>query len=202
MIKNIVFDMGQVLIGFDPDKIIRAFFDDEADIPLIRKEIFDSSLWKDLDRGTLTEQDLIPIVQERFPQRFHSGAEQLLLHWREHMTQPDAVPCLAAELKKAGYSLYLLSNAGKSMFEFNEKLPVLREFSGTLLSAEVQLLKPDPEIYQVFFKRFSLKPEECFFIDDMPANIEAGRSLGMEGFRYTGEIEPLRAALRCAGVNI
>ena len=202
MIRNIVFDMGQVLTGFDPNEIIRVFFDHEADIPLIRKEIFESSLWQDLDRGTLTEQDLIPIVKERLPQRFHSGAEQLLLHWREHMIQLHAVPQLAIELKKAGYPLYLLSNAGKSMFEFKEKLPVLREFSGILFSAEVLLLKPDPKIYQAFFERFSLKPEECFFIDDMSANIEAGRSLGMEGFRYTGEIEPLRAALRCAGVNI
>ena len=199
MIRNVVFDMGQVLTRFDPDEISAVFFEPE-DIPAARREIFESDLWKELDRGTLTEETMIPLVCRRLPERLHGRAAELLLHWREHMSRmPDLVP-LIRSLHGAGYPLYLLSNAGISMLGYTRKLPVLKDFSGILFSAEVRLLKPDPRIYQAFFRRFSLIPQECFFIDDRPENVRAGRDLGMDGFVYAGEPEPLRRALRKAGV--
>ncbi|HEX3039092.1 MAG TPA: HAD family phosphatase [Caproiciproducens sp.] len=202
MIKNIVFDMGRVLVGFDPDAIIQEFTDDPADIPIIRREVFEKSEWRELDRGTLMEEDMIPLVCARLPERLHSIAEKLLLHWREYMEALDDIVPLARQLQENGYALYVLSNAGKSMLNFKYKLPVLKYFTGTLFSAEVYLLKPEPGIYQEFFKRFSLDPAECFFIDDTPENIEAGKEFGMNGFRYTGEIRPLCEALENAGVSV
>lgn len=201
MIRNLVFDMGRVLTRFEPDEISAVFFEPE-DTPAARREIFESPYWTELDRGTLTEETMIPLVCQRLPERLHGRAAELLLHWREHMTQmPDLVPLIHA-LRRDGYPLYLLSNAGISMLEFTHKLPVLRDFSGILFSAEVKLIKPDPRIYLAFFRRFSLAPQECFFIDDLPDNIRAGRDLGMEGFVYAGETEPLYRALREAGVSV
>lgn len=202
MIGNVVFDMGQVLTRFDPDSIIRCFVDSEEDIPLIRREVFEADEWVELDRGILTEESLTPIVCERLPERLCEPVTQLLLHWREHMTALDNMEPLVRDLKGAGYSLYLLSNAGLSMLRFTDRLPALRYFSGTLFSAEVHFLKPGREIYLAFFERFSLNPRECFFIDDQQANIDTARELGMDGFRYTGEPELLRAALKRAGIAL
>lgn len=200
MIRNIVFDMGGVLTGFDPDEIGSHFCSSKKDIALLRKAIFDTEMWTGLDRGTLVEEDLIGPACALLPERLHGFAEQLLLHWRETMTPLDNLVPLAHELHDAGYPLYLLSNAGKSMLSFTAKLPVLGLFSGILFSAEVLMIKPEPEIYLEFFRRFSLKPEECFFIDDMPENIAAAKRCGMDGFCYGGEVLPLRAALKNAGV--
>lgn len=202
MIKNIVFDMGRVLTGFDPDEITRHFVSSEEDAGLLRRAIFDTDLWNELDRGTVAEEEMIAPACAVLPERLHGAAAELLRRWRECMTPMDDLVPLAEELHAAGYPLYLLSNAGTSMLDFTGKLPVLRLFSGILFSAEVKMIKPEPGIYREFFCRFTLRPEECFFIDDRPANIDTGKAFGMDGFRYGGEIPPLRAALKAAGVRI
>jgi len=202
MIKNIVFDMGQVLTRFDPNSIIQHFVTDPLDVKLIRNEVFEKSEWQELDRGTFMEEDILPVVCERLPERLHSATSNMLLHWREHMNTLDNIVPLIETLKDNGYSIFLLSNAGKSMLRFTYKLPVLEMFSGILFSGQVYLLKPDPKIYLEFFGRFSLNPTECFFIDDQLDNIETGRKLGMGGFCYAGEIPPLCAAMKNAGIAI
>lgn len=194
--------MGQVLTGFDPDEIGGHFVSSKEDIALLRRAIFDTPAWSDLDRGTITEDDMIAPVCAHLPDRLHGAAAELLHHWREFLTPMDDLVPLANELHSAGYPLYLLSNAGRSMLDFTEKLPVLRLFAGILFSAQVLMVKPEPGIYREFFRRFSLKPEECFFIDDRPENIAAGRVFGMDGFCYGGEAAPVRAALKAVGVRI
>lgn len=202
MIKNIVFDMGQVLIVFDPDSIIQHFVTEPKDIELIRNEVFEKTEWQELDRGTLIEEDMVPLVCARLPERLHDAAVNLLLHWREYMNPLDNIVPLIQQLKENGYSIFLLSNAGKNMLHYEDKLPVLKYFSGILFSAEVYLLKPEPEIYLKFFERFSLNPLECFFIDDRLENIEAAQKLGMDGFCYAGEVPPLCEALKSAGISV
>jgi len=202
MIRNIVFDMGQVLTAFNPDNFIKHYVTNPEDIRLVRSEVFEKSEWQELDRGTVTEVEVIAPICARLPSYLHTATSELLLHWREHMTGMDNILPLVRELKENGYSLYLLSNAGKSMFEFTYKIPALQYFSGILFSAEVLLLKPEPEIYLRFFEKFSLKPQECYFIDDRLDNIEAGQALGMDGFCYEGQVAPLRIALRQAGVAL
>jgi putative hydrolase of the HAD superfamily len=202
MIRNIVFDMGQVLTAFDPDYFIRQYVTDPEDICLIRSEAFEKSEWVELDRGTVTEEDMIAPICARLPVRLHAPTKELLLNWHEHMTGLDNILPTVLELKEKGYSLFLLSNAGKAMLNFTDKIPALQYFSGILFSAEVLLLKPDKEIYLKFFERFLLKPQECYFIDDRAENIGAGRSLGMDGFCYQGNVELMRDALKQAGVAL
>ena len=194
--------MGQVLTAFEPDDFIRHYVTNPEDIRLIRSEAFEKSEWQELDRGTVTEEDVIAPICARLPAHLHAPTTELLLHWREYMTGMDNILPLVRELKENGYSLYLLSNAGKSMVEFTYKIPALQYFSGILFSAEVLLLKPEPEIYLKFFEKFSLKPEECYFVDDRLDNIMAGQALGMDGFCYEGQVAPLRVALCQAGVNL
>ena len=72
---------------------------------------------------------------------------------------------------------------------------MLRKFSGTVFSAPLKMAKPDPQIYRYLFETFSLKPEECFFIDDLEENVRAGKALGMDGIVFKGNIREVKTAL-------
>ncbi|WP_277668949.1 HAD family phosphatase [Caproiciproducens galactitolivorans] len=202
MIKNIVFDMGQVFVDFNPDHFIGHYVTDREDALLLRTELFGKSEWVEMDLGTMTEEDLVQPVCARLPERLHFAVKELLLHWQDYMKVFHNLDPLVAELKQNGYSLYLLSNASVSIHKFTKKIMALQYFDGTFFSADVHYIKPDPNIYRLFFEKFSLRPEECFFTDDRADNVEAGRRLGMEGFVYKGEEQPLRDTLRRAGVSL
>ncbi|MDF1494509.1 HAD family hydrolase [Caproiciproducens sp. CPB-2] len=200
MINNIVFDMGQVLVDFNPDFFISHYTRDPEDIRLIRSKVFETGTWKEIDRGTITEEDLIEPVCSCLPERLHGAATELLLNWIDHMQVLDNILPLVRELKENGYSLYLLSNAGKKIHSITPRITALQYFSGVFFSADFHCIKPDEEIYRKFFKEFSLDPRECYFIDDRADNVEAGRKLGMEGHCYEGDPDVLRTALRENGI--
>jgi putative hydrolase of the HAD superfamily len=202
MIKNLVFDMGQVLTAFVPEEFIRHYVTEPEDIRRIRAEVFEKEEWQELDRGTVMEEDIIAPLCARLPARLHAPTKELLLHWHEYLTGLDDIYPTVRELKEKGYSLYLLSNAGKAMLDFTDHIPALQFFNGILFSGEVLLLKPEKEIYLKFFERFSLNPQECYFIDDNPDNIAAGKALGMDGFCYQRNVQELRAALKRVGVAL
>jgi putative hydrolase of the HAD superfamily len=109
---------------------------------------------------------------------------------------------LLGELKEAGYGLWLLSNASRRQHEYWPRCPGSGLFDGTLISADVGLMKPQREIYELCLEQFGLKAEECFFIDDAPANIEGANRCGIAGCVFHGDAAEAREALRSAGVNI
>ena len=109
---------------------------------------------------------------------------------------------LVRELKSAGYGLYLMSNAARRFHQFSKNIASISYMDGIWISCERGYLKPEREAYLDFFAYLKLKPEECFFIDDSPANIEAGMRLGMKGCVYHQDVEELRANLRAVGVTV
>ena len=110
---------------------------------------------------------------------------------------------LVKQLKQNGYGIYLLSNASSDFHERRSGIPALAFFDGVLISADYKLLKPEKEIYEALYEKFSLNPEECFFIDDVQKNIDGAKATGMDGHcYYHGDVEILRADLRSKGVNI
>lgn len=104
---------------------------------------------------------------------------------------------LVRELKAKGYGLYVCSNASVRLPScYKEVIPAVECFDGLLFSAEVKCLKPQKEMYEHFFNRFRLKPEECYFIDDLPMNIEGAKACGMDGHCFAdGSMENLRKDL-------
>lgn len=104
------------------------------------------------------------------------------------------------DLKNAGYDLYLLSNASTRQHTYWHDIPGSEYFSGTFISADYRLLKPEDAIYQAFFRKFGLKPEDCLFIDDSPANIEASENAGMAGIVFHGDAAHLRCQLADRGI--
>jgi putative hydrolase of the HAD superfamily len=97
--------------------------------------------------------------------------------------------------RRSGYRTYVLSNASDLFFTYFNNFGPLSDFDGAVVSCQEKLLKPEPELYQRLLERYGLRPEECFFIDDREDNVEAARSLGMEGYVFRDDYPALTALL-------
>ena len=202
MIKNIVFDMGNVVIRFDPRAFIARFGVNEEERELLMREVFLSPEWVMLDRGTLNDEQAAEILCPRLPEHLREIARKLISFWDRPILEVEGMYPLIEELKGLGYGIYLLSNASCRQPDYWQRVPAAKLFDGTLISASVKLLKPMPEIYEKFFETFGLKREECFFIDDSPANVEAALYVGMPATVFHGDAARLRRDLRRAGIAV
>ena len=122
--------------------------------------------------------------------------------WKPPLSPIPGMAELVREVKGLGYGVYLLSNATAALHEYFPRIPGADCFRGGVVSADVKLLKPQHEIFELLFRTFSLRPEECFFIDDSPANIAGAFVLGMPGAVFLNDMARLRAQLRLAGVPV
>lgn len=200
-IKQIVFDVGDVLMDFPTHAVTAAFAASDADAALLHREIFETPEWIATNRD-MSDADALRVMLTRLPQRLHGAAEQVMARWHEWLTPNEDVNALAGELKGLGYGLYILSNTSGRYFAFCERIPARPLASGEVLSMEEKLMKPDPALFQILFQRFGLVPGECFFVDDSPLNIDAARWCGMPGCMYRGDIGEVRSALRAHGVAV
>lgn len=195
MKKNIVFDMGNVLTKYTLSDYIRKYTDSEEGYQILRNEVCASVEWIQMDRGTLTDEEAIASICKRIPQEYHALAERFINEFRMEQEPNPPMESLVRRLSEAGYDLYLLSNTSKRFHKFSKNIASISYMKGIWISCEHGFLKPEKEAYLDFFERFGLKPEECIFIDDSPANIEASMRLGMEGIVYHGNVEELERKL-------
>lgn len=201
-IKHLVFDMGNVLIQYDPGRYLAAYVPDEAARPLLMREVFRSVEWVQMDHGTLTEEEAIAASCARLPQRLHEAAAQLYRHWNEDIPPVPGVEQLIARARAAGYGIYLLSNTSERYHRFRRHIAALRWFDGEFISADWHLLKPDVAIYQAFCQHFGLVPAQCLFVDDLPGNVYGARCAGMDGVVFHGDAAELEAQLARHGVEL
>lgn len=203
MIRNIIFDMGHVLIYFSPETFIKRLGVSEEDSRLLYREVFRDKEWVQLDRGTLSEEEATEAVCKRLPEHLHEAAKELICGWWKRPLLPvEGMADLVGELKGMGYGIYLLSNANRQLPRYFSRIPGSEYFDGRLVSADWLLLKPEREIYEKLYEVYGLKPEECFFIDDQPVNIEGAWRTGMDGAVFDGDLARLRQKLRAVGVAV
>lgn len=201
MIRNIVFDMGNVLIHWKPECFLERERIPEEDRPLILKEVFGSVEWIQLDRGSISPEDGIAAMCRRLPTRLHGTAQELAFGWwKRNLLPVEGMADLIRELKGLGYGIYLLSNAKADLPQYFHLIPGSECFDGRIVSADWKLLKPQHEIYETLFREYGLRPEECFFIDDLNINIEGAWFVGMGGTVFDGGLAQLRRDLNAAGV--
>ncbi len=202
MIRTIVFDMGNVLIRFDPALFIaRAGVESPADAALLHRELFRSLEWVQMDRGSLTEQQALEKVRLRVPERLHGALENLILHWDEPILPMPGMEALVRDCRAAGYRLLLLSNASARLHSYWERIPGHECFDGRFVSADHRLVKPQQSIYRRFLETFGLEAAQCLFIDDLPLNIEGAVTAGWQGLVFH-DAQTLRADLRRLGVTL
>ena len=201
MIRNIVFDMGNVLIRFDPERFMDcAGIEENKDRDLIRRELFMSTEWAQMDLGILSEATAESLILPRFPERLRETVSALLFHWADQRETIPGMEELLKKLKNVGYSLYLLSNASVMQHDYWPRFPMSMLFDGKLISCDVGIVKPDPSIYGCFTERFSLRPEECLFIDDQPSNVAAAIKCGWSGIVFHGDAEEVEKKLKSYGI--
>ena len=202
MIRNIIFDMGNVLIYYDPDAFLdRINLKDPEDRALLKREIYLSLEWSMMDRGSLTDDEAAEIMIKRVPARLRESIHRLVNEWERPILPVAGMEELVRELKHNGYSLYLLSNASYRQHVYWPEIPASELFDGTLISADVHLVKPQPEIYKLLCSRFSLKEEECVFIDDSTATAEGAVFSGMKAIVFHDDVKELRRKLHGFGVH-
>lgn len=194
MIKNIVFDMGKVLVDYVADAVCRHFMADEEEICKVCTSVFISPEWVLLDMGVIGEEEALDRMQARLSTDHAKEMAALCFwHWHEYNMWPmEGMGELVMKLKERGFKIFLCSNASVRLLTcYEQVIPCADQFDGILFSAEVRCMKPQKEIYERLFTRFSLKPEECYFIDDQHLNIESGARCGMDGYVYDGDREKL-----------
>ena len=202
MIRNIIFDMGNVLLRFDREYFLDAVGAQGEDRKLLLNNVYLSVEWARMDRGSMTEAEAAESMCRHLPQRLHETAHLLVDRWDRPILPVPGMEKLLGELKKAGYGLYLLSNASFRQHEYWPRVPGNQYFDGTLISADVRLVKPEAEIYRLLYQTFHLAPEECLFIDDSTQNIEGAERTGMAGIVFHGDCGELRQALQAMGVHV
>lgn len=201
MIRNIVFDMGNVLVHFDPERFVRRLDLPQADREMLLEAVFHNPLWIEMDRGTALEPEAYEDMCRRLPQRLHQAA-WTLLHWWKDLLPMEGMEDLVRELKEQGYGLYVLSNAPTNLHIYFSRIPGSEHMDGLVVSADHKLLKPQRELFEVLLNRYQLNGGECFFIDDTAANVEGAQNAGLHGTVFTGNVEKLREDLRAAGVPV
>ena len=167
MIRHVVFDMGNVLLRWDPDKIIARQGVAGADARLLRREVFECSEWPALDRGSMTQEEALRLMDRRLPQHLHAAAERCVRGWwKDELIWTEGMDALIREIRALGFDVYILSNASSHLHGYVDRLPGAGCWSGMIVSADWKLLKPEREIYERLFEQYGLRPEDCFFIDD------------------------------------
>lgn len=202
MIKNIVFDMGNVIIRFDPELFMVRLGLAEEDRRLLKRELFVSLEWSRMDRGSLTDEEAAEIVCRRVPERLHDAVRRLVGMWDRPILPVEGMYELVEELRGMGYGIYLLSNASFRQHDYWPRVPASKFFDGALISADVKLVKPQPEIYRLLCDKFSLIPEECVFIDDSTSNAEGAYFCGINALVFHGDAHEMRLKLNELGVKV
>lgn len=203
MIRNVVFDMGEVLIHWNSHLLLTPFHLTEAEEAAVVRELFTGVEWVRLDRGTITEEGVVESVCKRLPEHLHGCVGEVVRNWHQRTLEPmEGMAELLHELKALGLHIYLLSNANLKLRSYFPRIPGAECFDGLMVSAEEKLLKPQHEIFEMLLKRFDLKAEECFFVDDSPANVEGAQRADLNAVVFYGDVPRLRKELRTAGVPV
>ena len=189
MIRNIIFDLGNVLISFRPSEYLdKKEYSDELKAKIL-SDIFHAGEWLELDNGDITISEAIESIAERSSLTREEIAHIFNLR-TDIMVPLDQNVNLLPELKKSGYRLYYLSNFPVDIFhEIRSGYFFFNYFDGGIISAEVRHSKPSSRIYEILLEKYSLKAEESLFIDDLEVNVKAAEAIGMKAIFTQGSKE-------------
>lgn len=183
--KNIVFDIGNVLLKWSPLDIVKTLFPLEPNPDILAQQIFKSQIWYDLNLGKLTEEEAIFLYRQEFPTK--TAQLKILME----VVKKSLVPLqgsleLLNRAYQSGRSLYSITDNVKEIIVFLKKeYDFFEKFQGIIVSADVGLLKPNIGIYRTLLDRYGLQPSETIFMDDVIANVEGARQVGMYAIHFT-----------------
>ncbi len=185
MIKNVIFDVGKVLVEWEPLVAMKKLGFDDATAKAVAAATTDSPEWDESDRSVGTDEEILAMLIGNAPEY----EKEIRTFW-ENISLPiyqyDYARAWIRELKSKGYGVYILSNYGRWTYQnTTEALSFLEDVDGAVFSYQVHQMKPEPEIYQTLLAKYGLKAEECVFLDDRQVNIDGAKAQGMEGIVFT-----------------
>ncbi|WP_051524616.1 HAD family hydrolase [Pseudobutyrivibrio sp. MD2005] len=180
MIKTIIFDIGGVLVGYDWTAYLMKEFNSNIElVEKIKANIFGNHKWDEVDRGVLTNDELVELFTKDAPEI----RDEIIHFWDtcgDALWQYDFAKDWITELKNRGYQLLYLSNWSSHLRQLAAKqLDFLPMLDGGVFSYEEKLIKPDHAIYNRIIEKYNLVPSECVFIDDTERNIIGARECGL-----------------------
>lgn len=187
MIKNLIFDVGNVLIEYRWHQMLLDYGLTKEEAAVAGPLFFEHETWKELDLGNMPVEDVIVLYEKQLPQ--YAGLIRWFLTHLELMPipRPDVWEKVHA-LKEKGYRIYLLSNYNEDFFRVHTQgASFLEDIDGKVVSYEIHKIKPFPEIYQFLLDKYGLKPEESVFFDDRPENTQTAEELGIKTYTITSK---------------
>jgi 2-haloacid dehalogenase len=184
-VSALVFDLGNVVIEWDPRYLYRKLFADAGAMERFLTEVWTESWNLELDRGRSFADGIAELVAR------HPDHAALIRAYHDRWPETlgpavDGIEALLADLAARGHPLYALSNWSAETFPLaRARFDVLRRFHTIVISGDVGVAKPDPRIYERFLERVGRRAAECLFIDNLAVNVDAARACGFEGFVFS-----------------
>ncbi len=191
---NLIFDLGNVIVTWDPVAIVRSVIGGPGAVRLA-EHLFAHPDWVDVDRGVLSLDDAALRAIER------TDVDEHIIHAVYQAVAPSLRPIapnveLLHDLHRQGHKLYALSNMGHVSADYLQQQGTIWSlFSDVVISARVGLVKPELEIYRLMLQQFGLQAEEALYIDDSLPNVLAARELGLRSIHYLGQDHSLAEEL-------
>ncbi len=185
MIKNIIFDLGNVIINYNQKKIINNFTQNEEEEKYIFDEIFNAPEWALMDLGDITNNEAIEIINKRNNFKYEVLTQNFLNEWYKQQPVNRDIVEIAKKLKNKGYNLFVLSNMANQTYEYFKNDEFFLLCTGIVISAQEHVKKPEEKIYRLLLDRYGLNADECLFIDDDDSgkNYETANRIGIKGRR-------------------
>ena len=184
-VQNVVFDLGGVLVDFDPIGYLRRRFTNRELEKYLYQNTFGHQLWREMDAGRISRAEAeAQILAKAKKDGAAFEVRTVLQEWRALLkTKPETV-ALLRKLKEHGAHIYYLSNIPQDVFEELSGREFMQLFDGGIASYEEKVLKPEPEIYNRLLNKYGLDPAATIFFDDTPKNVEAACELGIIGRHF------------------
>ncbi len=187
MIKNVIFDVGDVLINSDMRDYIKSFGYSTERAEALNQALSIESIWRAKDLGIYRSYvEAVPAFQEQHPELAQEIADFFKGPWMEQIYNPlEEGITLYNKVKEKGYDIYLLTNYSIDSFAYIEKkYDFIREVKGKIVSSHVQCCKPDRKIFQMLLDKYHLDAAECIFFDDNLSNVLAARNIGINAVQF------------------
>ena len=195
MIKNIIFDMGNVLLSYNPQIPLDLYCRSQEAKDIIRRELFEGPEWVQGDYGYISNLGRYEPVSRRVPAEFHSELSACVKGWDVCMTPVPGALDFCKSVKNRCYKIYVLSNADNSFHDYFTRFAEESFFDGVMVSSDVHMIKPELRIYEHFLRTFGLAAGECLFLDDREENIAGAAAAGIRGYVFRNDYEKIEKCL-------
>ena len=183
--------MGNTLLRFDPEVSLNKYCSSEEEKSLVRKALFEGKEWIQGDAGEISDKDKFEKTKHKIPEKYHQALKNCAENFDICFEPLDGANDFCDYIKNKGYGIYILSNASDKFYDYFQRWKPLSYFTGYVVSCDINIIKPNVEIYKYLLNKYNLKAEECLFIDDLEANIEGAKKVGIHAEIFKNDYDAI-----------